>query len=113
MNEEQHMRYRRFKGLLLTFLEDTYHPEKKDVDTIRRFVDKRNIDIVNEVIKEAETILKLDPFPRDWISNTANRLPGDKIYQNYKSATEEDYKRWVRWMIEALEEEARKQGKIK
>ena len=95
-------KYPKVSNLLLNFLEDTYYPERKDEDTIRRSVEKWSFEYIYQTIKEGHEVLALEPFPHDWIGSVMNA--------GWK--TDDACKKWVNWMIEALEEEGKKVGKL-
>ena len=89
-------------NLLCTFHEDTYYPERTDNDTIERFVKEMDSQSIKDTIKEGKEVLELKPFPHDWIGQVINA--GQK--------TDDACKKWVSWMLKALEEEGKKQGKL-
>jgi hypothetical protein len=104
-------KYSKISNLLLNFLEDTYYPERQDEDTIRRSVGKWSSEYISQTLKEGREILELKPFPWEWVSGVTNKL----VYDKEKKEWVEDealYKKWVTWMIEALEKEAKSAGKL-
>jgi hypothetical protein len=111
MREYYNEKYEWISNLLLYFSEDTYYPKRSDEDTIRRFVEEVDGEGIKDTIKEGVEVLELKPFPWEWVSGVCNGLrcgPGeDDIYTREKLAI-----RWVLWMIEALEEEGRRVGKL-
>ena len=52
--------------------------------------------IVQRTLDEAKEVLKLDPFPEDWIVDISNHCPTLKF---------QTYKEWVRWVVEELGKE--------
>ena len=99
------------ENLLCTFHEDTYYPERTDKDTIKRFVKEMDSGSIKDTIKEGKEVLALQPFPHEWVSHVTNKL----VYDQKRKKWVEDcelYKKWVKCMIEALEEEGKKQGKL-
>ena len=104
-------KYSKISNLLLNFLEDTYYPERQDKDTIRRSVEKWSSEYISQTLKEGREVLELKPFPWEWVSGVTNGLPckpgEDDIYTREELAI-----RWVVWMIEALEKEGKKVGKL-
>ncbi len=69
-------------------------------------------DTIPQCLKEGREVLELQPFPWEWIRSSANGIgcytPEDaEIYSK-----EELAKRWVTWIIDTLEKEAIKAGKI-
>ena len=97
------------ENLLCTFHEDTYYPERTDKDTIKRFVKEMDSGSIKDTIKEGKEVLALQPFPHEWVYTVTGYLSLNYIKANTK---EEKFKKWVNWMIEALEEEGKKQGKL-
>ena len=95
-------KYEEFLNLLLTFLEDTYYQERSDDDTIRRFVEEMDGGSIKDTIKEGREVLALKPFPHDWIGSVMNA--------GWK--TDNACKKWVTWMLEALEKEGKRVGKL-
>jgi flavodoxin len=89
-------------NLLCTFHEDTYYPERKDEDTIKRFVKEKDSQSIKDTIKEGKDVLELKPFPYEWISQVINA----------SWETDDACKKWVSWMLKSLEEEGKKQGKL-
>ena len=104
-------KYEEFVNLLLSFLEATYYPERSDEDTIKGFVEEQYPQSIEGAIKEGREVLELKPFPWEWVSGVTNGLPckpgEEKIYTDEELAI-----RWVVWMIEALEKEGRRVGKL-
>ena len=107
MNQED---YKRFQGLLLYFMSETvesYEP-LSDEELIEFYLNDVSKKEANMTIQEAKAILKEDPFPEDWIVNTAMRGPflseEDLEKRNkglpYHSPTLHE---WVEWMIIELE----------
>jgi hypothetical protein len=113
MNEEKRLdnQYYNFVNLLLTFLEATYYPERSDEDTIKGFVEEQYPQSIEGAIKEGREVLELKPFPWEWVSGVTNKLVYDEKKKEWVE-DEELYKKWVRWMIEALEKEGKKAGKL-
>jgi hypothetical protein len=102
-------KYENFSYLLLKFMLDTYYPERKDEDTIRRFVEEMCSESIKGTLKEGREILELQPFPWEWVYNVCGYLSLDYIEGKSK---EEKYFKWVTWMLEALEEEAKRVEKL-
>ncbi|CAL7961278.1 hypothetical protein MIDIC_290002 [Alphaproteobacteria bacterium] len=108
-------RYDRFDCLLMYFFEDTYlEPEERDDKrTIQRYVNVETFDKadIQTTIIQGKEILELEPFPHEWIGDTADRL----VYDADKKEWVDDpmlYKEWTRWIVDTLEEEARRAGKL-
>ncbi len=106
-------KYYDFENLLGSFfLDATYYPERTDEETIRRFMEEMGEEAVRETIEEGRAVLALDPFPWEWVSHLTNGFPckpgEEKIYTK-----EYLVKKWVTWMIEALEEEGKRSGKLR
>ena len=97
-----------FTNLLLIFLLHGYEEDKKDIDAIREYVLDLDTEDIQKGIAQAKEILAIDPFPYRWIADTADNLPFDEGLD----PTPENYRAWVEWMVKALEEEARKAGKL-
>jgi hypothetical protein len=104
-------KYEDFLCLLGYFLEDAYlsKAERDDLKTIKNFVDIPTFDnaMIMNTIDEGREILSLNPFPYEWIKSTANRYPFSKSFES----TEADYYEWTKWIVDTLEEEAKKVGK--
>ena len=102
--------YPEMNNLLLYFLADGYLPieEQDDLKTIQRFVSLFNTVTITTALKEGKEILTLDPFPWEWICDTANRYPFSG--QDYDS--KEGYFHWLGWILLTLEAEAKKAGKL-
>ena len=82
--------------------------EGDTIKKVRRKEEKIKVLILEECLKEGREVLKLDPFPFDWIMNSANRaltnIEGD--------SRESKCRKWVTWILDTLEKEAKKQGKL-
>ena len=102
-------KYEEFLNLLLSFLEATYYPERSDEDTIKGFVEEQYPQSIEGAIKEGREVLELKPFPWEWVYAVTGYLSLNYIKANTE---EEKFKKWVRWMIEALEKEGKKVGKL-
>lgn len=91
-------------NLLCYFLEDTYLPpeEVDDHKTIKRYVATFDKKVLEKTMTQALEVLALYDFPDEWIGNTANRYYKDK----------QAYKEWIKWIVDTLEQEAKKQGKL-
>ena len=111
MREYYEEKYPEISYLLLKFMLDTYYPKRSDEDTIKGFVEEQYPQSIEGAIKEGKELLELKPFPWEWVSGVANGLPckpgEEKIYTDEELAI-----RWVVWMIEALEKEGRRVGKL-
>lgn len=112
MDKEERLsaKYRRFDCLLLYFLDDTYYDDRADIDTIKRFVSVPTFDkkYIQQTIEQGKEILQLQPFPAEWVQNTANKYPFNQSHETKL----EDYYKWVEWIVMTLEAEAKKAGKI-
>ena len=97
--------YQHFNALLLAFQEQTYFPEKKDIDTIVQDVQKSSSEQIQMTIEQAEQVIKLKPFPHEIISEIANKYPFNKSHES----TAKDYYEWIQWMIVELKKEVKKQ----
>ena len=64
---------------------------------------------IKDTIKEGKEVLELKPFPHEWVYTVTGYLALERIKANSK---EEKFKKWVSWMLKALEEEGKKQGKL-
>lgn len=95
-------KYPEISYLLLKFMLDTYYPERSDENTIARFVEEVDGEDIKDTIKEGREVLSLEPFPHDWIGSVMNA--------GWK--TDDACKKWVVWMLEALEEEGKRVGKL-
>ncbi|CAL7963077.1 hypothetical protein MIDIC_570004 [Alphaproteobacteria bacterium] len=102
--------------LLLYFMLDAETLELEEMDdrkTIKRFVNVEIFDknVIQKTILQAKEVLNLRPFPYEWVENTANGISckedEEKIYSREDLA-----KKWIQWMLDTLEEEARKAGKL-
>ena len=111
--DEMSEKHHEFTNLLGIFLEHGYRREDgenlKDIDAIREYISTFDIDFIQKGLAQAKEILAMDPFPAEWIENTSgSQLPFDEGLD----PTPENYRAWVEWMVKALEEEARKAGKL-
>ena len=70
-------------------------------------------DTIPQCIKEGKEVLKLQPFPWEWIRSSSNRYPFNKKYPWGVQPTSEEYQEWIKWLLDTLEEEAIKAGKYK
>ena len=52
--------------------------------------------LIQRTLDEAKEVLKLDPFPEDWIVNISNHCPTLKF---------ESYKQWMEWVVTELEKQ--------
>ena len=69
-------------------------------------------DTIPQCLKEGREVLELQPFPWEWIQISSNRYPFNKKYPWGMSPTSEEYHEWIEWIIDTLEKEAIKAGKI-
>ena len=92
--------------LLLYFLEDGYYEDRKDIDTIKRYVSVFDSRVIQKTLEQGMEVLGLDPFPVEWITDEANRGLGEIDNDINKAAFI-----WMQWIVKTLEEEAEKAGK--
>ena len=104
-------KYEEFYQFLACF---SYIPEFKpgisDFEIIKDYIGGWPIhdNLISQCIKEGREILKLQPFPCEWIGTSCN-----KALSRLKAKSEEErYFIWTRWIIDTLEEEAIKAGKL-
>ena len=100
--------YGNFSDLLGAFLFATYEPNQSDEETIVKFIKERTTEQVTETIKQGKEILALKDFPYELIGDISGRRP---TLENM-NPTKEDYYDWIKWIMEELEKEAKKQGKL-
>jgi hypothetical protein len=89
--------------------------DKKDIDVIMEFVTKNSELTIQNTISEGEQLLELDEFPYEWIDIlTCYRIPTitDGGIERLVDATEENYRNWIKWIIEEVKRQAKKQGKF-
>ncbi len=94
--------------LLLYFLDDGYYDDRKDIDTIVRFVKEYNAEQIQKTLDQGKEVLGLDPFPAQWVQDTCNKYPFDQGHETELK----DYYPWMQWIVKTLEEEAKKAGKL-
>ena len=97
--------------ILLYFLEDSYYENRSDTDTIQRFVETFKSKNLNLTIKQGRELLSLpeEEFPSDWILDTIG-AGYPKRFADYSA--EEGARKTTQWIVEELEKEAKKQGKL-
>jgi hypothetical protein len=88
---------------------------KKDIEIIKGFVGAlKDSSVVKKTLKQGHQFLALDELPIKWIRALCQRVPcsieGD--IEHILEATEENYRIWIKWMIEEIEREAKRQGKL-
>ena len=100
------MQYKdKYDCLLLYFLEDIEFldpSELNDFSTITRFVKESTPIGVKMALDQGLEICILEDFPDDWIRRTSNRYFENKLAR----------KKWIKWVVDTLEQEAKKQGKL-
>src|SRR5574343_982885 len=100
-----------FTDFLLSFLEDLYLQveEQDDLKTIENFISIFDGKEINQTLKEGREILAMEPFPAWWIETTiGDRYPFDDSNRD----SPEEYKNWTCSILDTLESEAKKAGKI-
>ncbi len=95
-------KYRDLESLLTEIMIGVEYEEKKDIEIIKAYVQKYKD--VNAEIRQCRELLSLpeEEFPSDWVIDTANGYP--EIFDSPRQ--------WVKWIVEELEKEAKKQGKL-
>ena len=98
-------KYRNFEWILYEFLEDTYLDSDKrdDIKTIQRFCRNRRIAVLKSAIHEGKEVLKLEPFPWEWVADVCNYFP----FNDPKNDSESGYKKWIKWIIDEIENEVK------
>ena len=109
---EDYFEYLRDKYVRVSCLLCYFHvnTDKTDIDTIKKFANVQSFDTeyIQQTINQAKAVRKLDPFPYEWISQATN-----KALSNINADSEQErYFKWLDWVVEALEKEAKKAGKI-
>jgi hypothetical protein len=94
--------------LLCYFLDDGYYEDRKDIDTIKRYVSIFDSEVLQKTLAQGKEVLELEPFPAEWIQKTCNKYPFDQGHETKL----EDYYPWMQWIVKTLEEEAKKAGKL-
>src|SRR5574343_552346 len=109
-DERLSLEYFSFTSLLGYFMEDLYLPveEQDDLKTIENFISIFDGKKIKQTLKEGREILAMEPFPAWWIRDTTNRRPFDGLQGN----SPELYYQWTSWILDTLESEAKKAGKI-
>jgi hypothetical protein len=105
-NEYLRDRYEDFGSLLCYF----HTKGKTDAEIIKIFVNVPTFsaESIKKTIEEAKEVLNLNPFPYEWIYLDC----GYKSLDHYSGEPGERYYKWTKWIVEVLEEEAKKAGKI-
>ncbi|CAL7961842.1 conserved hypothetical protein [Alphaproteobacteria bacterium] len=101
-------KYSEFTCLLLYLHADSYPDYGSDQKVIEHYVELFCKEALESTIKQGREVLELQPFPCEWVSTTCNRFP----FEKFENATTEGYYNWVKWLLEVLEAEARKAGKL-
>ncbi len=108
MDIELHNKYRDLFGsltcLLCYFLDDTYYDDRKNIDTIKRYVSIFDKEELLKTLNQGKEVLALDPFPTEWILDT--------VYGGGEDIVQDRTKKWLTEILELLEEEAKKAGKL-
>jgi hypothetical protein len=116
MNEHKFLKEDfRYIGWLLAIFDSDISGSKTDKEIIAGFVsDLKDSSQVKETLKQGRQFLALDELPMQWIDDLCQRYPcsieGD--VQHILEDTEENYRSWIEWMIEEIEREAKRQGKL-
>jgi hypothetical protein len=88
---------------------------KKEKEIIAGFVKElKDPSQVQETLEQGRQFLALDELPIKWIRALSQRRPS-LIEGNTKHVLEptyENYYNWIKWMIEEVEREAKRQGKL-
>jgi hypothetical protein len=92
-------KYPKFKCLLLYFLiyGEEEEPTLNDKEIINKFVFNFDNEYIVQTINEAKEVLKLDPFPEDWIWDIAGGHARPWPDENIESCKE-----WIQWVVEQL-----------
>jgi hypothetical protein len=104
-------KYPRIVGLLLYFLlyGEEEEPPLDDFEVIKRFIIDMDSIVYNTLAKtitQGREILELEEFPIEWIGNTMNHVP------NIPGVVMPETRYWFKWVIDTLEIEAKKAGKV-
>ena len=82
--------------------------KKLEIKFIDKFIQRFGNNKIEETIKEARDMLANKDFSAEWIGETTNRFPFD----NSNKCSVEDYREWLKWIIDTLEKEAIVAGKL-
>ena len=103
-------KYSKFENLLLSF-EETSYENMSDYKTIELFVEEAHKNSILGAIKQGKELLALpaDKFPADWVIDITQ---GGRNLSKLGIHGYPGQRGWVKWMVEELEKEAKKQGKL-
>lgn len=106
-----------FGNFLIYFNMDICDPETQpDKVVISNYVSENTNKIVQDAITDGKKLLKLpiEDFPANWMTSITLRCPlmfeGDKVH--VLESTKENHYKWVKQVVEELEAEAKRQGKM-
>ena len=119
-------KYEEFHSVFLSRFILAGYEKKTDLETIKEYIkyeydtvelaksEGREIDYdtIPQCIKEGREVLKLKPFPWEWIRSSANGIGYYTPEEANIYSKEELAKRWLTSIIDALEKEAIKAGKL-
>ena len=83
-------------------IEDLPPEEQDDIHCVKKYVSKFDDEVLMLTIKHGLEILALEEFPYEWIEITTNE---------YNESPQEYYE-WVKDLVQILEDEAVKSGKV-
>ena len=111
MEEELRVNYSWLSHLLIQFLLAQYEENETHIETLRKYVaddaPSSDSESIQWALEQAKNILKLEPFPAKWVADgTGWGYPeGGGDYPEYE-------REFIEWLIENLEIEAKKVGKL-
>ena len=107
---------RRYDALQCLFINFMTYQELNDeyeiIDVIREYIDTFDFESIKETIEEGIDILKIHPFPCEWVSGVANGIPYENKEDPVQCTKEELAIKFVTWCVKKLEEEGKKAGKL-
>ncbi|CAL7961837.1 conserved hypothetical protein [Alphaproteobacteria bacterium] len=101
-------KYSEFTCLLLYLHADSYPDYGSDQKIIEHYVEVFCKEDLESTIKQGREVLTLEPFPHEWVISTTNTIPSNMP----GSSDAEKCYNWVKQLLEVLEAEARKAGKL-
>jgi len=96
---------------LLCYFDD-YDSNGTDAGSIAKFIEENPSFTIQSAINQGKQLLTLQDFPYRQIGIISNRLPGIRPSLEHSEPTRENYYNWIKWIIEKLEKEAKRYGKL-
>ncbi len=106
IHEDLKSEYGKFFSLLLYF--DANVSDDSDDKIVSDYLKCNYPESIVAALIQGRKMLEMEPFPHELIDYITNQFP----FRDQTRDNKQGYKEWIEWILDNVEQEARKAGKI-